>query len=289
VAIRAIEADEASRRPAAEHWIENRPSAGWLPHVDWRELWARRELVLFLALRDLKLRYTQAVLGVAWVLIQPLAAAAIFYGVFARVLAVPSDGIPYFVFVYVGLALWAYLSQAVEAASESLAGHSPLVTKVYFPRLVAPIAAALPGLVDLAIASVVLAGLIVAYGVTPSWAVVTLPWWILAAVLLVIAMGVWLSALNAQYRDVRYGMSFLLQIWFFASPIAYSSSAIDGTWQYVYAVNPLVAVLDGMRWAALDGPAPGAECLVSAAVAALLLATGVIYFRRIERRLADVI
>jgi ABC-type polysaccharide/polyol phosphate export permease len=257
--------------------------------VDWGELWARRELVLFLALRDLKLRYTQALLGVAWVVIQPLASAAIFYGVFGRVLAVPSDGIPYFLFAYSGLSVWTYVSQAVDAAAESLAGYSALVTKVYFPRLLAPLAAVLPGLVDLAIAFVVLAVLVVAYGVTPSWAVTTLPLWIGAAVAVALSVGLWLSALNAQYRDVRYGLGFLLQTWFFASPIAYSSSGIDGIWEYVYALNPLVAVLEGLRWSALDGPPPGSECLASLALGALALATGVGYFRRVERRLADVV
>jgi lipopolysaccharide transport system permease protein len=275
--------------PATDRWIENRPTRGWLPQLGWSELWARRELVLFLALRDFKLRYAQAALGVAWVLIQPLVAAALFYGVFGRGLGAPSDGIPYLVFAFSGLVLWTYLSQSVQSASESLAAHSALVTKVYFPRLVAPIAAVLPGLVDLAIALVVLAVLMAAYGVVPGLAVATLPLWILAAVAVALAVGLWLAALNAQYRDVRHALGFVLQIWFFASPIAYSSSVISDGWRYVYAANPAVGVLDGLRWSALGAPAPGSEDLVSLAVGILVLATGALYFRRVERRLADVI
>jgi lipopolysaccharide transport system permease protein len=289
VATAATRASRGGGVAADEAWSENRPSRGWLPQGDVQELWKRRELVFFLALRDFKLRYTQAVLGAAWVLIQPLAGAAIFYGVFGQVLGVPSDGIPYLVFVYAGLAVWAYVSNAVEAAAESLAAHSALVTKVYFPRLAAPVAAVLPGLVDLAIALVVLGVLMAAYGVAPSVALVTLPLWILATIAITLAVGLWLSALNAQYRDVRYALSFLLQIWFFASPVVFPSSLISGAWKYVYALNPLVGVLDGFRWSVLDGPAPGSQDLVSLAVGVLLFLTGVVYFRRVERRLADVI
>jgi ABC-type polysaccharide/polyol phosphate export permease len=245
--------------------------------------------VFFLALRDFKLRYTQAVLGVAWVLLQPLAAAALFYGIFGRVLDAPSDGIPYLAFAYPGLAMWSYLSQAVSSASESLAEHSALVTKVYFPRLVAPVASVLPGLVDLGVALAVLGVLIPIYGIAPSLALLSLPLWIVLAVAVALGVGLWFSALNAQYRDVRYGLGFLLQIWFFASPIAYSSSVVDGTWRYIYALNPVTGLIDGFRWSLLDAPAPGAEDLLSLAVTLALLGTGLLYFRRVERRLADVI
>lgn len=274
----------------AERWTENRPrTRGGLSQGFLREVWARRELVFFLALRDYKLRYTQAVLGVAWVLLQPLVAAAIFYGIFRQVLDAPSDGVPYLAFVYPGLALWSYLSQAVSSASESLAEHAGLVTKVYFPRLVAPAASVLPGLVDLAVALAVLGVLIPVYGITPSLALLSLPLWILLAVAVALGVGLWLSALNAQYRDVRYGLSFVLQIWFFASPIAYSSSVVDGAWRYIYALNPVTGLIDGFRWSLVDAHAPGAEDLLSLAVTLAILATGLLYFLRVERRLADVI
>jgi ABC-type polysaccharide/polyol phosphate export permease len=269
-------------------WIENRPQ-GWRAWAGFRDLWAHRELVFFLALRDFKLRYSQAVLGALWVLIQPLAAAALFYGVFGRGLDVPSDGIPYLVFAYAGLALWLYVSGAVEAAAESLASYSALVTKVYFPRLAAPVAAVLPGMVDLGIAIVVLGVLMALHDVAPSAALLTLPFWIVAAVGVALGVGVWLAALNAQYRDVRYALGFILQIWFFASPVVYSSSVISDGWKYVFAANPLVGILDGVRWSMLDGPSPGSQDLVSLGVGVLLLVTGLLYFRRVERRLADVI
>lgn len=282
---RAHDDDGAAGPP----WVENRPGREWRALLGLRDVWAHRELVFFLAQRDFKLRYSQAVLGAAWVLIQPLAAAALFYGVFGRGLDVPSDGIPYLVFVYAGLAFWFYVSGAVEAAAESLASYSGLVTKVYFPRLAAPVASVLPGLIDLGIALGVLAVLMALDEVDSSAALVTLPLWIAAAVGVALAAGVWLAALNAQYRDVRYGLGFILQIWFFASPVVYSSSVISGGWKYVFAANPLVGVLDGLRWAVLDGPAPGHQDLISLAVGLMLLVTGFIYFRRVERHLADVI
>jgi homopolymeric O-antigen transport system permease protein len=283
-------ASDASRSPwSAAPWTENRPSSRWAPGASLRELWTHRELAFFLALRDFKLRYAQTLLGAAWVVLQPLVAAAIFYGLFGKGLKVPSDGIPYFVFAYAGLALWSYVSTAVDAAAESLAAHSAMVTKVYFPRLIAPIAAALPGLVDLAIGLVLLAFIVAVNGVVPTAAVATLPLWVAGALATSVGIGVWLSALNAQYRDVRYALGFLLQVWFFASPVVYSSSVVDGGWRYVFAANPLVGVLDGFRWSTLAGPAPGAEDLVSLIVALMVLVTGLAHFRRIERRLADVI
>jgi lipopolysaccharide transport system permease protein len=274
---------------ALGHWTENRPSAGWLPRMDLRELWARRELVYFLALRDFKLQYAQTLLGAAWVLLQPLLGAVVFYFVFGKALDVPSEGIPYLVFAYAGLLVWTYVSNSVSAAAESLATHSALVTKVYFPRIAAPVASTLPGLVDLAVALVLLGILMAVYGVAPSAALLTLPLWIVAIGIVALAVGLCLSALNAQYRDVRYALRFFLQIWFFASPIAYSSSVFDGAAKYVFAANPLVAVLDGFRWSVIDAPAPGSEDLISLGVTLVLLVAGVLYFFRVERRLADLV
>ncbi|MGH3110002.1 MAG: ABC transporter permease [Gaiellaceae bacterium] len=276
--------------PAVEkEWTENRAPAGWLPRLDLGELWRFRELAVVLAQRDLKVRYKQTVFGLAWVIIQPLAAVAIFTVVFGRLAGLPSDGLPYAVFVYSGLVLWAYFSGALDSVAQSLVQNRDLVTKTYFPALVAPLALALPGLVDLLVSLVMVAIFMVIYGVAPSAAIVLLPLWILACVVVVVSAGLWLSALNVRYRDVRHTMTFLVQIWLFASPVVYASSLVEGGWRYLYAVNPMVTVLDGFRWSLVDGPAPGAEALVSFAVVGVLLAGGLVYFLRAERRFADVI
>jgi lipopolysaccharide transport system permease protein len=268
-------------------WVENKPSRGWLPKWDLSELLAYRELALLLALRDLKLRYKQTFFGVAWAIIQPLAAMAIFAVVFGHLANVPSDGLPYPVFAFAGLAVWTYLSAAVAGAAESLAQHEALVTKVYFPRLLAPAAAVLPGLVDLGVSIVVLAVLMVAYGVAPTAALLLLPVWVIAAVAVALAVGVLLSALNVQYRDVRYALPFLLQLWLFASPVAYPSSLFHGFALYLYSLNPAVAVIDGFRWSLAGGPAPGAFALVSLASWAIIATVALVYFTGVEKRFAD--
>lgn len=278
------------RRPPGEGWLENRPSSGWFRRLDLRELWARRELAFFLALRDLKLRYKQTAFGVAWALIQPLAGVAIFSIVFGRLADLPSDGIPYPVFVYAGLAVWAYFSSAVDAAAQSLVDKSSaLVTKVYFPRLLAPLAAVLPALLDLALSLVIVAAFMVIYGVLPGLAVLLLPVWLLALVVVVLGVGVWLSALNVQYRDVRHALGFIIQAWLFASPVVYPSSLVDGGWRYVFALNPMAGVIEGFRWSLLDGPSPGGPVFVSLAVGVLLLLSGALYFAKVERGFADTI
>ena len=270
-------------------WIENRPSTAWLPRIGLRKLWSYRELAFFLAQKDLKVRYKQTALGVAWAVIQPLAAVAIFTIVFGRLADLPSDGIPYAVFVYSGLIVWTYVSRSVDAAAQSLVQNTALVTKVYFPRLLAPIAAVVPGLLDFAISLALMAVFMVVYGVVPTLAVVLLPVWILAAVLTVLAVGLWLSALNVTYRDVRHTLPFLIQVWLFASPVVYPASLFEGAWLYVYALNPMVGVLEGFRWSLVAGPPPGGELFVSLAVVLLVFAGGLVYFLKVERRFADVI
>ncbi|MBA2372380.1 MAG: ABC transporter permease [Chloroflexi bacterium] len=260
-----------------------------MPWIDIRELWAFRELAYAFALRDVKLRYRQTALGIAWVLLQPLGAAAIFAVVFGRVVDVPSDGLPYPLFVFAGLVLWTYVSNAVDAASRSLIEPAELITKVYFPRVHAPLAAVLPGLLDLGISLLLLGLVMAAYGVVPGVAIVLLPVWVGLATLVAFVMGLWLSALNVEFRDVRYALGYLLQVWLFASPVIYPSSLVDGWKAYIFAANPLVGVLDGFRWSVLGGPAPGSHGLVSLAVGVLLLLGGVVHFRRAERRFADVI
>ena len=268
-------------------WFENRASRGWLPRFDLAELFAYRELALLLALRDLKLRYKQTFFGVAWAIIQPLAGVAIFSLVFGHLAKVPSDGLPYPVFAYAGLAVWTYLSTSVAGSAESLAQQHALVTKVYFPRLLAPVASVLPGLVDLAVSLPVLAVFMVADGAAPTAALALLPFWVLAAVALAAAVGVLLSALNVEYRDVRYALPFLLQLWLFASPVVYPSSLFHGVWRYVYSINPAVGVIDGFRWSVAGGPAPGTAALVSLAAGLAVAGVGLLYFGRVERRFAD--
>lgn len=274
---------------AHSQWVENRPSARWFPRIDPRELWLYRELAYFLALRDLKLRYRQTFFGIAWAILQPLAGVAIFSIVFGRLVDVPSDGIPYPVFVYAGLVIWTYFSSGLEQASLSLVDKAELVSKVYFPRLLAPLAAVLPGLLDLGISLLILAVFMAIYGVGPDAAILLLPLWIVAAVAVTGGAGFWLSALNVQYRDVQHTLTFLIQAWLFASPVVYASSVFEGAWRYIFALNPLVGVLDGFRWSLLSGPPPGVEDLVSLGVGLLLLGGGAIYFQRFERRFADVI
>jgi lipopolysaccharide transport system permease protein len=269
-------------------WIENRPSRG-LRGLDLRELWRYRELGGFLALRDLKVRYKQAAFGAAWAVLQPLVGVVVFTLVFRRLARVPSDGIPYPVFAFLGLAVWAYVSSGVTKASQSLVSNSPLVTKVYFPRVLAPAASVLPGLLDLGLSLVVLGALMLVYHVAPSWALLTLPLWLVAMVAVTLSVGLWLAALNVQYRDVNHATTLLVQLWLFVSPVAYPSSLVPPAWRPLYALNPAAGLLDGFRWALLGAPPPGAGLILSLGVTVALLISGVLYFQRVERRFADVI
>jgi lipopolysaccharide transport system permease protein len=272
-----------------KRWVENAPSHAWLPRLNIAELWASQELVLILALRNIKVRYRQTVLGVGWAILQPLAGVAIFTVVMGRLANVPSEGIPYPVFAYGGLAVWMYFANGASTAAESLAQYRELVTKVYFPRLLAPLAAIMPGLIDLGISIVAVGVFMALFGVTPGWAIVLLPLWIVAAIGTTFGVGVWLSALNARYRDVRNALAFLLQIWLFATPVAYPSSLVHGGWRFLLYVNPVTGVVEGFRWSLIGAPRPGLAALVSLASALLVLAGGLVYFARIERRLADFI
>ena len=272
-----------------KRWIENAPSHAWFPRLDLPELWASRELVLVLALRNVKVRYKQTALGVGWALLQPLAGVVIFTVVMRRLAHVPSEGIPYPVFAFAGLAVWLYFTNGATAAAESLSAYRDLVTKVYFPRLLAPLAAVLPGLIDLAISIVTLAVFMAVYGVAPSAALVLLPLWIVAAVGTTFGVGVWLSALNARYRDVRNALGFLLQLLLFATPVVYPSSLVHGSLRFVLYLNPIAGVVDGFRWSLIGTPRPGVPALTSLGSGLVVLIGGLIYFARVERRLADVI
>jgi len=277
--------------PAAdEHpWIENRRATGWRPRIGLAELWAFRELLTALATKTLRVRYKQTLFGVSWAVLQPVLAVIVFSVVFGRLADLPADGMPYPVFNYAAMILWLYVSSSVAAAAQSLVESRDLLTKVFFPRLVAPLAAVVPGLVDLAIAFVVLVALLVVYGVLPTIAVLLTPAWVVAAIAVGIAFGIPLAALNVRFRDVRHALPLLLQVWLFASPVVYASSLVEGGWRYVYAVNPMVTVLDGFRWSVAAGPAPGPESLVSLGVVLVVLAVGLAYFRRAEQVFADVV
>jgi lipopolysaccharide transport system permease protein len=270
-----------------KRWVENAPSRGWFPRLDLAELWASRELVLILALRNIKIRYKQTVLGVGWAILQPLAGVAIFTVVMRRLVNVPSEGIPYPVFVYAGLAVWLYFANGANTAAESLAQYRDLVTKVYFPRLLAPLAAVMPSLLDLGISILAVGVFMAIFGVAPSWQIVLLPLWIVAAVATTFGVGVWLSALNARYRDVRNALTFLLQIWLFATPVAYPSSLVHGGWRFLLYVNPVAGVVTGFRWSLVGAQRPGLAALVSLASGLVVLVSGLVYFARVERRLAD--
>lgn len=270
-------------------WVENAATDRFHPVALVRDLWTYRELGLAFAASTLRVRYKQAAFGISWAILQPLLAVVIFSIVFGRLAGLPTDGIPYPVFSYAAMILWLYVSLGVASAAQSLVENRDLITKVYFARPVAPLSAAFPGLVDLAIAFGVLVGMLAVYGVSPSWAVVLTPLWVLAAMLVVLAVGFPLAALNVRFRDVRLALPLVLQLWLFASPVVYSSSLVEGGWRYVYALNPMATVLDGFRWSVAEGPAPGPEALVSAAVVAVVLVAGLQYFARAERSFADVV
>lgn len=267
-------------------WIENRPSRG-LRLPDLREIWQYRELAYFLALRDLKARYKQAAMGAAWAVFQPLVLAAVFTIVFTRIARFETQ-LPYPVFALSGLIAWTYISTGLIKATQVLVANTPLVTKVYFPRLLAPLASVLPGLVDLLLALVILGAIMPFYGVRPSWAILTLPLWLLALVVVVLGVSLLLGTLNVRYRDVSHGITLLVQLWIFVSPVAYESTEVPDAWRGLYFLNPVAGVIEGLRWA-LGGDWPGSVTFVSLSTALLLLVAGVVYFQNAERRFADVI
>jgi lipopolysaccharide transport system permease protein len=265
-----------------------RPTSG--SGVGLREVWRYRELLYFLIWRDIKVRYKQTALGAAWAILQPVLMMAVFSLFFGKLAKVPSDGVPYPLFAFCGLLPWQLFAHALSESSNSLVANERLITKIYFPRLVVPMAAVLGGLVDFAVAFVVLIVLMVYYGIFPDWKIVTLPGFLALAIGTAFGVGLWLSALNVKYRDVRYTLGFLVQFWLFATPIAYPSSIVPERWQAVYALNPMVGVVDGFRWALLGkSTAPGIGLLVSVVVVVALVASGIRYFRRMERQFADIV
>jgi lipopolysaccharide transport system permease protein len=269
--------------------LKIQPRRGW-PQLDLRELWAYRELLYFFVWRDIKVRYKQTVVGVAWALIQPLfmmAAFSLFFGTLARL---PSDGLPYPLFYFSALLPWMYFATALTDATNTMVQHQHVITKVYFPRLILPLSAVLSGLVDLGIGLVVLVAMLLYYGIGLGWSALLVPGFLLFTVLTASAFAFWLSALNALYRDVRYVVPFLVQFWMFASPVVYPSSLVPESWRWLYGLNPMVGVIEGFRWSLLgQGRAPGLVFAVSIAAAGLVFLGGAFYFRRIEGTVADVV
>jgi lipopolysaccharide transport system permease protein len=285
---RAEDAAPAGTGPALPFTVI-RPTTGWRA-LDLRELWAYRELVYFLVWRDIKVRYKQTALGASWAVIQPFFTMVIFSLFFGRLARIPSDGLPYPVFSFAALVPWTFFSTGLTMSANSLVASQELLKKVYFPRLAIPLAPVLAGLVDFGIAFVVLLGMMWFYGIVPGLAVVAVIPLILLTLVTALGVGLWLSALNVQYRDVRYAVPFLVQVWLFATPIAYPSSLLKEPWRTLYAINPMVGVVEGFRWALLGADtAPGPMIAVSALASLVILAGGALYFRRMERTFADIV
>lgn len=261
----------------------------WL-HLDLIDLWRFRELFYFLAWRDIKVRYKQTALGVVWVILQPVLTMLIFSLIFGRVAGLPSEGVPYPIFVFAGLVPWQLFAYALTQSSSSLVNDQHLVTKIYFPRLVIPLASVAAGLLDFFISLAVLLGLLLLYRIPLTWRVLTLPLFGFLALAAAIAVGLWLSALNVQYRDVRYALPFLTMFWMYASPIAYSSSLIPENLQWIYSLNPMVGVVEGFRWALLGiETTPETLVFISIFMVIVLFIGGLVYFKRMEDHFADVI
>ncbi len=269
--------------------IEIAPSRGW-EALDLRGVWEYRELVWFLIWRDIKVRYKQASLGIAWAVIQPVMTMLVFTLIFGRLAQLPSDGLPYPVFTFTALLPWQLFSGALTGSANSVVNSASLISKVYFPRLVIPIASVMATLVDFSISFGVLLGLMAWYGISLRLAVVVLPLLVMLALAIALAVGRWASALNVRYRDVRHVMPFVVQFWLLASPVAYSTSLITSpAWRAVYSLNPMVGVIEGFRWAVLGSTPPSVLVVPSVLVTGVLLATGLFFFRRTEASFADVI
>jgi lipopolysaccharide transport system permease protein len=266
-----------------------RPSRGWSA-LNLRDLWVYRELIYFLTWRDLKVRYKQTILGAAWAVLQPILTMVVFTFFFGNLLNVDSEGVPYQVFSYAALLPWGLFSKALGDAGRSLVANRNMLTKVYFPRLVIPISSVLSGLVDFLIAFLVFLGLMLYFNVAITTAIWTLPLLLLLTLVTALGVGLWLSSLNVLYRDVNYALPFLTQLWFYVTPIVYSTSEVPERLRVFYALNPMVGVVDGFRWALLGtGSGPGEILYVSAAVSILVLISGLFYFRRMEKIFADMV
>ena len=265
-----------------------RPPRKWVP-VDLHELWAYRELLAAFTMRDVKLRYKQTGLGIAWAVLQPLLTMVIFTIFFGGLAHIPSDGVPYPLFVLAALLPWTLFSDGLTRSTTSMVTNSNIMTKVYFPRLIMPLASIISPLVDFSVSFIILLAMMVYYGVAPTLNIVFLPLFILLALASSLGVGLWLSALNVKYRDFQYTVPFLIQIWMFGSPVVYSSSLVPASLRVWYGLNPMAGVIEGFRWALLGTGTPSAMVLVSVGMVILLLVSGMFYFRRMEQYYADIV
>ncbi len=272
----------------ANQTIINPP--GGLFDLDLGELWPYHELLYFLVWRDIKVRYRQTVLGVMWAILQPLFTMVIFSVIFGSFAKLPSEGVPYPIFTYTALLPWHLFSNALSRTSESVVGESRLLTKIYFPRLIIPLSSLGTGFIDFLLSLIILIGMMIFYGIPFSWKLAAMPIFIFLAMLSALAVGLWLSALNVQYRDVRHTVPFLVTAWMYATPIAYSATLVPERWRMLYGLNPMVGVVEGFRWMLLDKPFPDTRMfVVSTAVIVVLFIGGLVYFKRMENYFADVI
>jgi lipopolysaccharide transport system permease protein len=277
-------------RSEAPRSVVIKPITGWTA-LNLKDLWIYRELVYFLTWRNLKVRYKQTALGAAWAILQPFLTMVVFSIFFGNLAKVPSDGVPYPIFSYTALLPWTLFAKALTDASHSLVQSSHMITKVYFPRLILPLASILSGLVDFALAFLVLFFMMLYYGIVPTAAVWTLPLFVLLAMITALGVGFWLSAMNVLYRDIGYVLPFLTQFWMTLTPIAYPASLLPEQWRLVYALNPMTGVVEGFRWALLGSTAsaPTGMLAVSTTISIIVLITGLYYFKRMERRFADMV
>lgn len=258
--------------------------------LDLHSVWNYRELLYFLVWRDVKVRYKQTLIGASWAILQPLVTMAIFAVIFGRLANIPSDGKPYPLFAFAALLPWNYFSQALSRSGSSLVGNTSLITKIYFPRLLIPLAASVAPVVDLFFSFLVLVALMIWYGIAPTWGLLLLPFFVALSLVTALATGLWLSALNVEYRDVGHIIPFLIQAWMYSSPVAYSLTMVPQKWRLLYSLNPMVGVIEGFRWAILGTEQPDFMAMsVSLTVVLFLFVGGLLYFKRMEQTFADVI
>jgi len=265
------------------------PPARWW-EIPFNELWEHRELLYFFVWRDIKIRYKQTAIGAAWAILQPLLTMIVFTLFFGRLAHIPSEGLPYPIFYYSALLPWMYFAASLQNATNTIVENQRVITKVYFPRLALPLSSVLSGLVDFGVSFLMFVAMMIYFGLRPSAAILWLPAFLLLALLTALGVGLWLSALNAIYRDVRYVVPFLVQFWMFASPVAYPSSLVPERWRWVYGLNPMAGVIEGFRWSLSgNGQPPGRLILVSSGVVLIVLLSGVAYFQKMETTIADVV
>lgn len=287
LATKAPHIREARTEAPENRWLEIRPAAGWFS-LDLRELWTYRELIYFLTWRDVKVRYKQTAIGAAWAVLQPLAMMVVFTIFFGKLGNIPSEGIPYPLFTFAALVPWQLFSRTITESTNSLLADQRLITRVYFPRIIIPLATTLSAVIDFMISAVLLVPLMLFYGVVPGVEVLWLPFFIMLMLVTALGVGFWLSALNVEYRDVRYVLPFINQFWLFITPVVYSSSLVPERWQTIYGANPMVGVIEGFRWALFGlGGGPSPMLAASVLVAVALFVTGVIWFQRREQAFVD--